>query len=68
MIKLIKISPLNTSKDLHFECEVCGNSGSIHLANSVINTDNQGNPEPNEQIDDFICQKCGAKLNRNPKN
>ena len=29
MIKLTKISSLNTSKDLYFECEVCKSGGSI---------------------------------------
>ncbi len=64
MIKPIKISPLNTSKDLEFECEVCKSGGSIYLTNFIINTDNQGNPDPAEQVDDFMCPKCGAKLNK----
>ncbi len=68
MIKLIKISPLNTSEDLYFECEVCGSGGSIYLANSVIHTDNQGNPKPYTQMDQFVCPKCGAKLNQKVKN
>jgi len=67
MIKLTKISPLNTSKDLYFEREVCENGSSIYLANSVINTDNQGNPEPYTQMDEFVCPKCGAKLNKKSK-
>lgn len=70
MIKIIKISPLNTSSDLYFECEVCGTVGSIHFTNFIINTDNQGNPEPESEIqmDDLRCPKCGKKLNKKSKN
>lgn len=68
MIKLIKISPLNTSRDLYFECEICGTVGSIYFTNFIINTDDQGNPESDTQIDGLRCPKCGGKLNKNSKN
>lgn len=68
MIKPVNISSLNTSKDLCFECEVCRSGGSIYLTNFVINTDNQGNPDPDTQMDEFMCPKCGTKLNKKSKN
>ena len=68
MIKPINITPLNTSKDLYFECEVCGSGGTIYLTNSLINTDNQGDPEPNTQMNDFVCPKCRTRLSKKSKN
>jgi predicted SprT family Zn-dependent metalloprotease len=59
MIKPINISPLNTSKELQYECEKCGDKGTMCLTNRIINTDNEGSPL--EELDE-ICQKCNVKL------
>lgn len=60
MLKPINITPLNTTKILQYKCEKCGDYGTITLlGNSIINTDNDGNPETS--LDDE-CQKCGEKL------
>lgn len=60
MIKPIEPSPLNTSKKLYYECEDCGEKGTIFLENSMINVDNDGNPT--EPMDDYDCPKCGKSL------
>lgn len=60
MIKPINITPLNTTTTLQYKCEKCGNYGIITPENGIINTDNDGNPET--PLDDYECQKCGAKL------
>ena len=60
MIKPINITPLNTTSTLQYKCEKCGDYGTIKLENSIINTDNTGNPI--EPLDDYKCKKCGEKL------
>lgn len=60
MLKPINISPLNTTKTLEYKCEKCGAHGTITLQNSIVNTDNDGNPV--EPLPDYDCQKCGEKL------
>lgn len=60
MIKPINITQLNTTKTLQYKCEKCCDCGTIILENSIINTDNTGNPV--DPIDDYECQKCGEKL------
>jgi len=68
MIKPINISPLNTSKELYFKCEKCGTYGNMYLTNFIINTDNQGNPEANAQLENFKCPRCGNELYKRSKN
>jgi len=60
MIKPINITPLNTTNALQYKCEKCNDYGTITLENSIINTDNDGNPTI--PLDDYECQKCGEKL------
>ncbi len=60
MIKPINITSLNTTNVFQYKCEKCGNNGTITLKNSIINTDNQGNPEI--PLNDYECHKCGEKL------
>lgn len=60
MIKPINITPLKTTNTLQYKCEKCGDYGTIKLENSIINTDNAGNPI--DPLDDYECQKCGKKL------
>lgn len=60
MIKPINITPLNTTNTLQYRCEKCGDYGTIILENSIINTDNEGNPT--SLLDDYECQKCREKL------
>jgi len=60
MIKLVNISPLNTTNRLEYKCENCGDFGIITLTNSIINTDNAD--EPIELLNDYECQKCRERL------
>ena len=61
MIKPINITPLNTTNTLQYQCEKCGDYGTIKLENSIIiNTDNNGNLVT--PLDDYECQRCGEKL------
>jgi len=60
MIKPINITPLNTTNTLQYKCEKCGNHGTITLENSIVNTHDNGSPII--PLDDYECQKCGAKL------
>ena len=60
MIKPINITPLNTTNTLQYKCEKCGDYGTIKTENSIINTDNQDNPEI--PLNNYECQKCGEKL------
>ncbi|NQU99802.1 MAG: hypothetical protein HQ538_03620 [Parcubacteria group bacterium] len=60
MIKPINITPLNTTNILEYKCEKCGDYGTIKLENSIINTDDAGNPVV--PLDNYECQKCGEKL------
>jgi len=58
MIKLINISPLNTSTELEYFCEKCGTKGTF-VSTECINTDNEGQPlVPLE----FECPNCNQKL------
>ncbi|OGZ31684.1 MAG: hypothetical protein A3H02_01290 [Candidatus Niyogibacteria bacterium RIFCSPLOWO2_12_FULL_41_13] len=59
MIKPINITPLNTSKELIFECKKCKLHGIMHLENSIINTDSEANPL---RPLDFDCPQCKEKL------
>lgn len=59
MIKPINITPLNTSKELIFRCKKCGYNGTMHLENSMIDTDNEANPITPL---DFDCPQCVEKL------
>ena len=59
MIKPINISPLNTSRDLEYRCNSCGKGGTMHLENTIVNTDNNGNPV--DELD-YDCRECGKKL------
>mgnify|MGYP001568535614 FL=1 len=60
MIKPINITPLNTTNILQYQCEKCGDHGIITLENSIVNT--HDNESPIIPLDDYECQKCGAKL------
>jgi DNA-directed RNA polymerase subunit RPC12/RpoP len=60
MIKPINISPLNTTNQLEYKCEKCGNSEIIEFIGSIVNVDNDGNSI--EPLEDYECQKCGGKL------
>ncbi len=42
MLKAIKITQLNTSKDLEYKCEICKDYGTIHLENSLVTVNEQG--------------------------
>ncbi len=59
MIKVINITPLNTSKELFYKCEHCGKEGTFVLEDSIINTDNNGKPT---QALDYECPECNKKL------
>lgn len=59
MIKAINISALNISTKLLYKCDHCKKEGTFVLENTVIHTDNNGNPvEPL----DYECPGCGTKL------
>ncbi|MBK5215644.1 MAG: hypothetical protein JJE53_02465 [Candidatus Pacebacteria bacterium] len=60
MIKPIEITPLNTSKKLYFECDKCGEFGTIFLENSMINVDYKDNSL--EPLNDYDCPKCNENL------
>jgi hypothetical protein len=60
MIKPINISSLNTTNQLEYRCEKCGDFGTINLVGSIVNIGDDGNPI--EPLDDYDCQKCGEKL------
>ena len=59
MIKTINITPLNTTKELFYKCDNCGKEGTIVLENSIIDTDNTGNPT---RPLDYECPECNKKL------
>lgn len=56
MIKPINITPLNTTSDLYYECDACGDHGTMVC--SVINTDS-GNLE---ELGDIDCPQCSKAL------
>lgn len=60
MIKVINITPLNTSNTLEYICEnkECNNKGTVYC--STINVDNKGNPI--ESLNDLECQRCGKSF------
>lgn len=60
MIKPINITPLNTSNVLEYECKKCGAKGIFRLENSIVETDNDGNPL--SPLDDYECPECREKL------
>lgn len=55
MLNPINVSPINTSKELEFCCIHCGLKGTIRLENSVINTDDLGQPLNISDIEGYIC-------------
>jgi DNA-directed RNA polymerase subunit RPC12/RpoP len=59
MIRPINISPLNTSRELQYECGSCQAKGVLHLENSIINVNNDLHPL--EEMD-YDCPHCGRRL------
>lgn len=60
MIKPINISSLDTSNKVYFKCDKCGKEGNLELDNSIINTNNDGNPINNKDV--YDCPFCGYNL------
>lgn len=58
MIKTINVTPLNTTFELFYKCDVCKNEETYVLEN-LINTNNDGYPTNQEE---FTCSKCNSKL------
>lgn len=59
MIKVINVTPLNTSRELLYKCEHCGKKGTFILENSIITTDNNGVAV--EDLD-YECLECNKRL------
>lgn len=57
MLRPINISPINTSTDLEFRCEYCDFAGKIKLEDSVVNTDNLGNPVDISELEGHLCPR-----------
>lgn len=57
MLKAINITSINTSGTLGYACEKCGNKSILHLANSIVNVDDEGNII--ESVDHYECPSCG---------
>jgi predicted SprT family Zn-dependent metalloprotease len=58
MIKLINISPLNTTKEIEYFCEKCGDKGTF-ISVECINTDDKGQ---SLSLLEFECPNCNQKL------
>lgn len=59
MIKPIDISPLRTTNKCYYECEVCGQKGTITFTNRLINTDKEGDLE---ELESEQCPRCNSVL------
>lgn len=62
MIKPINISSLNTSNELSYICDNCGETG-VFKSSNIINTDDNGNPV--DGLYDYRCPMCDYNL-KNP--
>lgn len=59
MIKLIDISPINTTNKAYFECSNCGARDTFIFTNRIINTDREGDLE---ELQQEPCPNCNHLL------
>src|SRR5262245_59077816 len=59
-LKPVDVTPLNTSTKLAFRCGSCGHDG--HFALNPIDTNDDGEAIPPEQLADHVCPNCGESF------
>lgn len=59
MIKLIDISPLNTTNKVYFECGNCSAKNTLTFENRIINSDRKGDLD---ELQKEPCPDCGHLL------